>query len=323
MVKKLLASFAVLFVMLPAALSCGPAPSASDNALVPPAANTVVRIQVDKIVKDPALKAAYEELVKSHPDWPQTADNALNQVLNKTGLDLSNTSSALFFADIESAGETQNMYAGVIVTGAFSQSTLITKIQEQAKQTLTTTDYKGLTVYAGTQDKFEIVFLSQSQFVAGTAKAVRDTIDVRKGDQKALSGSVIDTLDRFGAAVITGAFAPPEALRSQLGKSVPQQPPLSLAAFQNIDTIGFSVDFPSLSMSARVDAHFTNSGSVQDARDAITGLISIAKGTSQDTNVKTALGNVQVAASGSWLTIRETMSAPEIASLAGSLQPKK
>jgi hypothetical protein len=323
MVKKLLASFVVLLMILPAALSCASSANASSNVLVPPAANTVVEIQVDKLVNNPSLKAAYGELVKSHPGWPQTADDAFNQVLNKTGLDLSTASSALFFADIESTGETKDMYAGVIVSGAFDQTTLIAKIQEQAKQTLTTTDYKGLTVYMGAQDKYEIVFLTQSELVAGTAKAVRDTIDVDRGDQKALSGSIIDTLDRFGTAIITGAFTPPEAIRSQLGKEVPQQTTLSLGAFQNIDTIGFSVDLPDLSVSARVDAHFTSSTSVQDAKDSITGFISIAKGTMQDPTVKTALGSVQVTTSGSWLTIRETMGAAEIASLIGSFQPKK
>ena len=323
MAKKSLASLVVLLMILPAALACGSSPSASDNAPIPPAANAVVKIQVDKLVNNPALKVAYGELVKNHPDWAQTADDALNQVLSKTGLDLANTYSALFFADIESAGDANNMYAGVIVTGAFSQSTLIERLEEQTRQNLTTTEYKGLTVYMAAQDKYEIGLLSQSELVAGTAKAVRDTIDVRRGDQKALSGSVIDTLDRLGSAVITGAFAPPEAIRSQLGKEVPQQYSASLGAFQNIDAIGFSVDLPGLSVNARVDARFTISSSVQDARDAITGLISIGKGTTQDPNLKAILGNIQVTASGSWLSVRETMSAAEIASLVGFLQPKE
>ena len=323
MVKRLLASVLALLLVVPAVLSCGPA-AATETTLIPATANAVMQMQVDKIVNNSAVILAYGELEKGKAGWPQTATDALNQIVDKTGVDLTTVSKAVFFADVESTSENQsNMYGGVVVTGKFNESTLVDKIQQQAKQTLTTSDYKGFKVYEGAQDKFEIVFLSQGQIVLGTAKAVRDTIDVRRGDQKGLSGSVIDTLDRFGNALITGAFAPPESLRSQLGKAVPQQPGLSLTAFQNIDAIGFSVDLPGLTVSTRLDAHFSNTASVQDAKDAITGLISVAKGTSQDPNVKAALGNIQVTTSDSWLSVRDTISVAEIGSLIGSIQPKK
>ncbi len=308
---------------VPAALSCGPAAGGASSFQVPPEANSVMKVKVDQIVNNPALKAAYEGLVKSHPDWPQTADAALTQVLSKTGIDLSTTTSAVFFADIESGSDNQSTYAGVIATGSFKQSAVIDSIQSESKQTLTTTNYKGFTVYMSAQDKYEVAFLSSSEFVAGAAKAVRDTLDVSKGDQKALSGAVIDTLDRFGGAVITAASAPPEALKSQISKQVPQQSQISLSAFQNIDTAGFSVDLEGLDVAIRADAHFTDTGSLTDAKNAITGLISLGKGTAQDPNVKTALGNIQVTTSGSWLSVSTKVNATQIGSLAGSLQPKK
>ena len=323
MIKRLLVGFAVTLMIVPAALACGPASGVANGMPIPPAANSIMKIKVDQLVNNPELKAAYEQLAKGHSGWPQTADAALTQVLTKTGIDLSTTSSAVFFADVESGGDQQNMYAGVIATGSFKQSAVIDSIQSAAKQTLTTSNYKGFTVYASAQDKYEIAFLSSSQFVAGSAKAVRDTLDVSKGDQKALTGSVIDTLDRFGGAAIVAASAPPEALRSQAEKQIPQQSPVSLAAFQNIDTIGFSLDPQGLTVNARVDAHFTNATSVTDAKDAITGLISLAKGTTQDANLKAALSSIQVSTSGQWLTVRDTFNPSEIASLAGGLQPKK
>jgi hypothetical protein len=321
-VKKLLASSLVLLLILPVAVSCSAA-NASETILVPRTANMVVQIQVGNILSNPALQIAYNELAKVNPAWPQTTNDALNQLLQKTGFDLSSISTAVFFADIESTGQTQNSYVGMIASGTFNESTLIAKIQQQTQQTLTTSDYKGLTVYAGAQDKFEIVFLSQSQLAFGTPKAVRDVVDVSNKDQQALSGSIIDTLNRIGPALIVGAFAPPESLRNELGKEVPQQAILSLKSFQDIDTIGFAVDQPALSLSIRIDAHFSNTASVQDAKDAITGLISVAKGTSQDQNVKTALGNIQVSTTDSWLSMRDLASPADIATLIGSIQAQK
>lgn len=322
MVKKLLVSCLVVILILPAVSSCSDT-NASETPLVPGTANMVVEVQVGKILGNPALSIAYSELAKTEPTWPQTTDDALNQLVQKTGFDLSSVTTAVLFADIESANRTQNAYAGLIASGTFSESALIAKLQQQTQQTLTASNYKGLTIYAGTQDEFEIAFLSQSQIVLGVPKAVRDAIDVKKGDMKPLSGNITDTINRFGAGLITGVFALPESLRNQFGHAAPQQSMLSLKSFMDVDTIGFAVDQPSLSLSVRIDAHFSNTSSVQDARDVITGLISAAKGTSQDPNIKAALGNIQVSTTDSWISISDLSSLADIAVLIGSIQGQK
>jgi hypothetical protein len=322
MVKKLLVSCLVVILILPAVVSCS-AQNVPETAIVPGTANMVVQIQVGRILSNPALSIAYDELAKTKPTWPQTADDALNQLVLKTGLDLSSVSSAVLFADVESTNQTQNTYAGLIASSNFSESALIAQVQQRTKQTLTASNYKGLTIYAGDQDKFEIAFLSQGQLVLGMPKAVRDTIDVKKGDQKPLSGNITDTLNRFGAALITGAFAPPTSFRNQLGNVTPQESLVSAKSFKDIDAIGFAVDQPSLSLSVRIDAHFSNTASVQDAKDSITGLISVAKGSSQDPNIKTALGNIQVSTTDLWLSVNDLSSLADFATVIGSVQTKK
>jgi hypothetical protein len=324
MFKRLLSGIALVFVMAPALVACGPAAGqqVANGAPIPPSANSVMKVKVDQIVNNPAVKAAYESLVKSHTDWPQTADAAFSQVLSKTGIDLTTVSSAIFFADIKSASADQMAYAGIIVTGSFKQSAVIDSIQASAKQKFTAADYKGFTVYAAAKDEYQISFLSGSQFVAGTPQAVHDTLDVKKGDQKALSGGVIDTLDRFGSPVITAAFAVPQIMSSQLSKPMPGSP-VSLSALQNVDNAGFSIDLQGLTVNARIDAHFTSSASATDASNVITGLISLGKGSVQDPGTKAALGNIQVTASDSWLSVRSALDATQMASLAGTFQPKK
>ena len=322
MIKKLLACSLVLVLILPGMLSCSVAKTA-EIVLVPATANTVVKIQVGKILSNQALLIAYEELAKTNPVWPQTADDALNQLLQKTGFELSSISTIVFFTDIASTSQSQNTFAGMIASGTFNESTLVAKIQQQTQQTLTTSDYKGLNVYAAPKDKYEIVFFSQSQLAFGTPKAVRDVVDVSKGNQPALSGSIIDTLNRLGPALIVGASALSENLRSQLGNEVPQQTTFSLKAFQDIDNIGFTIDQPSLDLSFRIDAHFTIAASATDAQDTITGLISVAKGASQDPNVKTALGNIKISTTNSWLSIRDLMSPADVVTLFDSFKTKK
>jgi len=322
MLKKLLSSCLVLLFILPLVVSCSVA-NASETTLIPGAANTVVKIQVDKILSNPALQVAYSEIAKTNAAWPQNTNEALNQLLQKTGFDLSTISNLVLFADIESANQTQNTYIGVIGSGTFNEVTFTDNIQQQTKQTMTTSEYKGLKIYSGEKDQFELVFLSQSQLVFGTPKAVRDVIDVSKGDRPALSGGVIDTLNRFSSALVVGASTAPQSLHTELSQQLSKQTTFSLKSFQDMDTIGFAIDQPSLSLSIRIDVHFLSVTSVQDSKDAITGLISLAKGASQDQNVKTALSNIQVSTTDSWLSVRDLVSPADLATLIGLIQAKK
>jgi hypothetical protein len=322
MVKKLVAACLGLLLILPAVISCSVA-NASATILVPTTANIVVQIQVNKILSNQAAMMAYNELAKTKSLWPQTAGDALSQLFQKTGLDLYTVSNAVFFAEIESTDKTQNTYAGLIASGSFNESTLTDKIQQQTQQTLATSNYNGMKVYSREQDKFEIVFFGKDKIVLGSPKAVRDTIDVIKGNEKPLSGPVINALDRVGSALIIGAFAPPETLRNQTGNNIPQQTQLSTRAFRDADAIVFAADLSVLNVSIRLDAHFSNTTSLQDAKDSVTGFISIAKGTSQNPTIKAALGNIQVSTSDSWLSVRESVSVADIAGLVGTIQPSK
>jgi hypothetical protein len=322
MLKKLLACCLVLVLTLPGMLSCSGAKT-SEIKLVPAAANTIIQIQVGKILSNSAIQIAYDELAKTKPAWPQTVNDVLSQLVQKTGIDLSTISSVVLFADIESTGQTQESYSGIIVAGKFKESELIAKIQQQIKQDFTTSDYKGLTVYSAPKDQYEIVFLSQSQLALGSVKAVQDVVDVSKGNQPAVSGTIIDTLNRFGSALIVGASILPENLRNQLVGKVPQQTTLSMKSLRDMDIIGFAIDQPSLNLSFRIDAHFTVAASAKDAQDTISGLISVAKGTSQDANVKTALGNIQISTNNSWLSIRDLISPTDVMNLVSTTQTQK
>jgi hypothetical protein len=324
MLKKLLAKCLVLFLILPLMSSCS-AENSSETILVPGTANMVVKVQVGRILNNTTFQTAYDELAKKNPELPQTLNEVLNQLAQKTGFDFSSISTAVFFSDIESTSPKQNTYSGMIASGTFNESTLIAKIEQETQQKLTTSDYKGLKVYAGAQNKFEMVFLSQSQLAFGTPQAIRDVVDVSKRDKPALNQSIIETLNRLSPALIVGASVPPESVLNQFGKEVPvpQQTPLALNSFQDIDNIGFSIDQPSISLSVRLDLHFSNATSAQDAKDTITGFILVAKGTSQNANVKTALGNIQLSMTDSWLSIRDIVTPADIGNLTGSMQTQK
>ncbi len=320
--KRLLVVCSLLLLALLAFASCS-VDNPSAVTLVPASANIVVKIQVDQILSNPALKKTYDELAKVKSSWPQTADDALNQLLQNTGVDPYTISVVVFFADIESANSTQNTYEGIIASGSFNESTIIAKIEQNTEQGMTGSDYKGFKVYSSVEGKFEIVFIDQGQIIMGTAKAVRDIIDIINGDQSPLSGSVITALDRVGTAQVTGAFLPPESLHHQVGESVLPQSLFSVGVFQDIDVIAFATDLQVLSLSSRIDIHFSNATVVQDAMDAITGMISIAKAATQEENIKTALSNIKVSTTDSWVSVRGLTSLADIITLSDNVTTTK
>jgi hypothetical protein len=271
-------------------------------------------VQVGQILSDMVLQGVYSGLAQNNPSWPQTEDAAVNQILLKTGLDLSGVSTAVFFADIESNDQTQNTYKGVIASGNFNETTSIAKIKQQTQQTLTTSVYKGFTIYTEAQDRSAIVFLSKNQFVFGSLKAVQDVIDVAKGSQKALSGN---------PALIAGASIAVGSLFNQMSKDSAEQNTSSLQSLQDADYIGFAFNQPNFSLSFRVDTHFPDEGSLQSAKDSVNSLISSQKATSQDSIEKTLLNNVQVSAANSWLSIQDLLNPADIAALFTSTTTQK
>ncbi len=322
MVKRLLVVCSLLLFFLLPVTSCSVA-NASAVTLVPAAANTVVQIQVGQILSNPALKKTYDELAKAKTEWPQTADDALNQMLQNTGIDPYTVTTAVFFADIVSSNKTKNTYHGIIVSGTFNESTVITKLEEQAEQGMTSIDYKGFHIYSSEEGKFEIVIIDQGQIVIGAPKAVRDTIDIVKGDQRPLTGNIITALKRVGTAQITGAFVPLKNLSHQVGESGSHQPSFSLEALQDIDIVAFSTDLQVLSLSIRIDVHFSDDARVEDAKDAIIGMISIVKAATQEENIKTSLSNIKVSTTDSWVSVRGLTSLADIIALSGNVTTTK
>lgn len=321
MLKKLLPLGLVLLLIVPLVISCAGAGS-SGVALVPQTANTVVEVQVGQILSDLVLQGVYTGLAQNNPSWPQTEDAALNQILLKTGMDLSGVSSAVYFADIESNNQTQNTCNGIIASGNFNEATSIAKIKQQTQQNLTTSVYKGLTIYTEATNQSAIVFLSKTRFVFGSVKAVQDVIDVSQGSP-ALSGSVISTLNRLNPALIVGASAAVGSFLNQANKDSAEQNTFSLQSLQGADYIGFAFDQPNLSLSLRVDAHFPDAGALQSAKDGVSSLISSQKAAAQDSIEKTLLNNVQVSAANPWLSIQDLVNPSDIMTLLESTPTQK
>lgn len=315
--RKLFSWLLVAVLMLVAVAGCeGVELSAIE--LVPRDANLIAEIQINRIIDDQDLRDAYAEFEKE-PGQPQTVEEALDKLVEETGVDLRDFSQAIIFADIttlEQAG-----YVGVIIEGTFNEERFIDNIERQVGEEFITSDYKGYKLYTDETEEFVIAFLSNEVLLLGTTNAVKDTIQVSTGDRRKVSGIILDTYNQLGDALIKCAFELPEEAREALTEeTIPGGIPISFEPFADIDIVGFALNKVTELMTTRIDLHFLSPDSAQDAKDTLSGTLILLRGVLQDPEIKELLGKVEVTGADSWVTISFEITISEIERLTETFQ---
>lgn len=319
--KKLFPWLLVLVLMLVTIAGCSTAKPGGQNAmeLVPQNVNLLANIQVSKIINDQDLQDAYDEATKE-PDLPQTVKEALNELVEETGIDLYDYSEAVIFADITTIEQAD--YLGVIVEGTFNEKQLIDNIEREMEEEFTTSDYKGYKLYTNEQEEFGIAFLSDRTLLLGTTKAVKDAIDVNEGVRGQVGGIILDAYNQLGDALIKVSLELPEEARRALAEEpVPGEIPISLEIFADIDIIGFDFNKEADTITIQITPHFLSTDSAEDAKDTLSGAISLFKGMLQVPEVKELLGKIEVTHTDSWITIDLEITLSEIERLTETFQP--
>jgi len=293
-------------------VGCG-APGLTAIELVPQDANLIANIQLSNIINDRDLRDAYDEAEKG-PGQPQTLEEALDELVEETGIDLRDFSEVLIFADITTLAQAD--YLGVIVEGTFNETQFIDNIEQESGEELTTSDYKGYGLYTDEGEEFGIAFLSNRVLLLGTMEAVKDAIDVSKGDREQVGGIILDAYNRLGDALIKFVFEVPEEAREALTEElVPGEIPISLDPFADIDIVGFAISKRAETITIQINPHFLSTDSAQDAKDTLSGAIILLRGMLQVPEIKELLGKIEVSATDSWVMIALEITLSEIESL--------
>lgn len=304
----------ILIVLLTSALVLVPVTGCQGKdykaiELVPQKANLIASVQVSKLVNDPDIREAYAESEKG-PDYPGTVEEALDELAEEAGIDIEDFTQAVVFID---TGEFEQMdYIGFIAEGDFDEKRFISNIEEKAGEKFQTSDYKDNELYT-IEDEFTIAFLNKKTLIGVSTEAVKDIIDVSEGDRKPITGQILDTYNRLGDTLIKVAFELPREAREAITEEpVMGEIPISFEPFGDIDIIGFALNKNEEALSIRIEPHFLNADSAQDAGDTISGAISLFKGMLQEPEIKELLGKVEVTVADSWLTIAFEITMSEI-----------
>lgn len=321
--KRLFPWLMMLALVLVLVVGCQ-APEIDTLELIPQSANLIANIQVSQIINDPDLRNAYNSAQKE-PGQPKTVEEALKQAVEQTGIDFTDFTEAVVFADLTTLDDAE--YLGFIVKGNFDEERFIDNIEEKTGEKLTTSDYKGYKLYIDEEDMGEkrelgIAFLSNKMLLFGTTKAIKDAIDVSEGDRQPAGGMILDTYNRLDDALIKMAIElPQEARKTLTEEQFPSEFPTSLEFFTDIDTVGFTLNKKADIINIQINTHFLSTDSAQDASDTLSGAISLFKGMLQDLEIKELLGKIEVAVTNSWVTIAFDITVSEIEKLTETFQP--
>jgi len=318
MYLKKLFSWLLVLVFMSAIVAGCEAPGLTATEFIPQDANLIANIQVSEIINDQDLRDAYDEAEKE-AGQPQTIEEALDELVDETGIDLRDFSEVVIFAD--TATLAQAGYLGVIVEGTFNETQFIDNIEQESGEEFTTSDYKGYVLYTDEGEEFGIAFLTDRMLLLGTMEAVKDAIDVSKGDREQISGIIVDTYNRLGDALIKFAFELPEEAREALTEElVPGEIPISLDPFADIDIVGFAINKRAETITIQINPHFVSTDSAQDAKDTLSGAISLFRGMLQVPEIKELLGKIEVSVTDSWVMIALEITLSEIERLTEMFQ---
>jgi len=317
MVKKLLCWAMISVLALTVIVGCEESePAAID--LVPQNANLIGSIQVSKILNDQDLIDAYDR-VEKEPGEPQTFEDLLNEAVEESGIDFRESAEAVVFADL-TAFEMEE-YIGVIVECTISEKQFARNFEEMADMEFVTSDYKGYRLYIDEADEFGIAFLSDQMLITGSTKAVKDVIDVRRGDRKQITGTILDTYQQLGDVLIKVAFELPEEARKALvEESVPGEIPISLEYLADMDMIGFALDKEGETIDVNINPHFLSVDSAEDVNNTLSGAILFSRGMVPDPDIKELLSKINVSVTDTWVTIALEITVSEIEQLVGKLR---
>ncbi|MEE8471374.1 MAG: hypothetical protein V3S51_08600 [Dehalococcoidia bacterium] len=259
--KASLSLMAVLLVSLLAGCN-GIGGSVTPIELVPQRANLLVYLNLSQIVEDEDAIAGLSSELPIDAEDQQKLDDLIELMM---GLE----EAVLFFDTSESESSS---YGALLVKGTFVENDLVTEIEASAEETFTISGYKDYKLYTDSTQESALAFLGSNGFVFGEMQAVKDVIQVKEGELSAVSGKVLDVYNDLGDDhIVKAAMLVSRGLISEgLGETSEDfDLPFDMSAFEDIETLGVTLDENEELTSILLQLCFTNTDSAKEAADLV------------------------------------------------------
>jgi hypothetical protein len=265
-------------------------PAAVDQ--VPAGVDAVVRVDT-AITEDRVSRALVRAGVESAPVLgvaPTNVSTLLGQFERRTGLDPAGADEVAAFG-WRANGSTTVDAAGVVVHGDWSSETVRGAVADNGSRNLTATTYRGQTVYqpADGESGTWLGVLGDGQFVLGSERAVKRSVDVATGDTGGLDGRLRSTYDASeDGLVIVVARVPAEQVPDAAGQAV------DLTRYRQVTVVAGSYYTTDTGAGVEVRLRTNATEAARDVEDVTAGGLAIIRGTVSNETVETNLRAVEI-----------------------------
>jgi len=268
--------------------------SASTGAIakVPASADTVVRL--DLTITDDRIT----QLAAVANGAPLSGSgNTTAAFENETGIDPGPAREVVIFSDNRSAAE--SAYGGFVLHTDADTDTAVAGVQDTTDSSYQSTTYNGRTVYvpANASNRY-IGVLGEGELVVGTQAAVRDTIDVSRGDADPVEGSLRTAYENTDNGTVRFATTTPERWVPSGGGA------LDTEVYGKLDTASGNYYIDGGAAGLTVQLRASSGPDAQTVAQVTEGATVIGQRTVENESVAAALDSVNVTREGETVTVR-------------------
>ena len=321
MLRRILLSFVLLPLIISACNGNGTKATTSSGAStsmvgsVPENAVFLGALRLDILLKDAELQSTMGQTIKDRNETNGADIQTFLSGKDDYGIDPKGIKDIVFFGtdDVISGGDDKN--AGILVKSRYDKEKVAAALNKKSDSPLSTQPYKGADVRASADGKNAIGFLESDLIVMGSTKMVQAVIDVRKGDTKALSGTLPSKFQSLGSPMIKlAAVLTPDSLKG-LGNPEESVLPINTDFLTQLSSMSLSMDKAGDSVTFALNLDYPSNETAKRASDGINGLISLFKSGSNQPNV---LESIKVRNAGKSTEITGKLKTSELKSLSDS-----
>ncbi len=237
--------------------------------LVPETANLIGRVELGELTGRGGIADIYAAMPKDEGD-PQTIEEALEQALNMSNLDLGAFRDAWVFSDVSRTADNSS-YSAAILRGDFNQDSLVAGMGSVVGEGFTTADCQGYTIYVGSDHRVGLAFLSSDLLVTGSVNAVQDVIAVQQQNMASVGGELLDKYDDLdGGLVEVAAVMPPGMIEQEIAElTAGITSPTALDALADVEILTLDMSRDGESIDWDSNFYFSNEESAGDVRGLI------------------------------------------------------
>lgn len=245
------------------------------------------------LVADPTAQMLFERLLTGGDPANETTVERIFRGLETVSIgDLTSVRSATVFAQGIERNDTD---AAAILQARWSLADARAAL-DAANATYRESTYRGQQVLLVTENEQSvwIASVTTNRQVIGTDEAVRDVIDVARGDQQALSGPLANAI-RNRTSYLRAASIVPAAATDAAG-------PFS-EVVEDVTVIGASYETAGGRIVGRIDLHFRTESRADEAADVLGAILTLGGGAIEDEQLRELLDSATVRREGRIVTV--------------------